>query len=252
MRTLAVLLNYERTTTDPRFVGRYLCDHTPTHYRKHFPSFIPLKVGDGKSQLYQTVRSTHEFNFSDHKKPRPNDTPTPTTCEIDPNCSDSVKSLCKRRLEVLFHETRNLDGCLRALSVYHHFLQLCSEDQLFSIRITDEEPVLVKCNPAIVTGLKLYKLRMISTIQLGQPDSELAIETELECDGSAQQHFVSFMQSIAKDALHLNAVKQASNCGGESQSHLLMEPIQIISYSDIENPEISYFLDLTRMKWGRR
>lgn len=194
LRTIAVLLNYERTTTDPRFVGRQLVDYIPTKYSKESPYHIlnPRK-GEATKNLSKTVRSRHEFVFS-MRKNVPTNVPARTTCEIGPNCTEAVRNLPPKRLEIIFQETRNLDGCLRAIRIYDKFVEHCSPGQLFSIQVAGEEPLLISDRGESVF-MVLRKIKMISSINLEPSGPHIATRTE--DDSGTDPHFVSHSHQSA-------------------------------------------------------
>jgi hypothetical protein len=165
LRTLTTLLNYERCRSDPRFQGIKLLHSTfadPTLTNQLSPEMRQLLLGSQPP----SVKQIHLHAFGPDS-----DNFTATLSSYDafhPTAGPTVRSLTFAQRELIYHESRDHDGCYKALALYQHFLDLCPVGQKLSIQIKNEEPVLVDRYPRSILEFKMKGPKQI-TISTGLP-----------------------------------------------------------------------------------
>ncbi|KAI6711912.1 hypothetical protein JHW43_005577 [Diplocarpon mali] len=129
LRTLVVLLKYEFMISDPRYrkfglLATSLSNPDMLEANRHM-----FKM-DGRN------RSLHRFLELD--RPSPNERYPATTCEPHPNAGWDVQNLSWAEKELVFQETRNHDGCYKAIGLLQYFFDWCPAEQKIMIQIADE------------------------------------------------------------------------------------------------------------------
>jgi hypothetical protein len=177
LRTLTTLLNYERCKSDPRFEGVKLLHSTfadPTLTNQISPEMRRL-VLDNKPPL---VKQIHLHVFGPDSD---GFTSTLSTYDaVHPTASPTVHNLTFAQRGLIYHESRDHDGCDKALALYQHFFDICPVGQKLSIQIKNEEPVLVDPYPRSILEFKTKGPKQI-TISTGLPTAgNIVIGSEQE------------------------------------------------------------------------
>ncbi|KAH6722623.1 hypothetical protein BKA61DRAFT_729934 [Leptodontidium sp. MPI-SDFR-AT-0119] len=140
LRTLTVLLAYEKMATDPRFV-----DHGLVVSSTADPGV--LAAGEMQNPSFfsscpRTIirRSLHQF---EQVNDAPSSIESTAMCKVSPNAGPEVKNLTVAQLDSIYYESLGHNGCYSSISLYQYFFQLCPPDQRISIQIKNEEPVIV-------------------------------------------------------------------------------------------------------------
>ncbi|PBP21199.1 hypothetical protein BUE80_DR007767 [Diplocarpon rosae] len=132
LRTLVVLLKYEFMVSDPRYrkFGLFATSLSkPDMLEAHRHMF---KM-DGRSVVN---RSLHRF--LELEKPPPHERYPAATCEPHPQAGGDVHNLSWLAKELIFHETRNHDGCYKAIGLFQYFFDWCPAEQKVLIQVPDE------------------------------------------------------------------------------------------------------------------
>jgi hypothetical protein len=157
LRTLIVLLNYERMISNPLFEGVRLLQSTLTE-----PTLIWDLTGHARAIMYtpgaptsikyatphnekcfrtllidHTFRQTNVHIFERYIEPKTSDTPS-TTCAIHPAARPETKALTPSQRELVYHETRGHSSCFKAIGLFNTFFKLCPPGQKLSIQIRNE------------------------------------------------------------------------------------------------------------------
>ncbi|TVY32412.1 hypothetical protein LSUB1_G008066 [Lachnellula subtilissima] len=125
LRTLTLLLNYERAVSDPRFVGMRLLESTEAD-----PS-LPRRLvkSDGIHEHFKggpdTIEELHCNIFERHDEISTSSSPSPT-CLVHPNASQEVQNLTLAKRELIFYQTRAHDQWFKAIGLYRVFFRIVS------------------------------------------------------------------------------------------------------------------------------
>ncbi|KAK2630003.1 hypothetical protein QTJ16_000823 [Diplocarpon rosae] len=130
LHTLVVLLKYEFMVSDPRYrkfglFATSLSNPAMLEANRHM-----FKM-DGRS-----VASLHRF--LELEKPPPDERYPAATCEPHPNAGWAVHNLSWVEKELIFQETRNHDGCYKAIGLFQYFFDWCPAEQKVLIQVPDE------------------------------------------------------------------------------------------------------------------
>ncbi|TVY58054.1 hypothetical protein LSUE1_G009562 [Lachnellula suecica] len=166
LRTLTVLLNYERLVSDPRFKDQELVVSSIAD-----PSVISRGI-DQNPGLFANELSTikhryiNQFAVSDD---HPSSDPLPTIFSIHPDAERPTKALSFADRELIYHLTHGHDGCFVAIGLYQLFLELCPPEQELSLQITNETPIIVNPQEREITEFSVQGpvLQSISIIPSG-------------------------------------------------------------------------------------
>ncbi|KAH8784392.1 hypothetical protein BGZ57DRAFT_974008 [Hyaloscypha finlandica] len=124
LRTLTILLNYERCIADLRFRGCKLFNSTFAD-----PTLIDNMASD--NLMHQTIlprkpASVKQVHLHAFRIESDQVTGTPSTNDIiDRNAPLDVQALPFAQRELIYHESRGHDGCYKAIELYQHFFELC-------------------------------------------------------------------------------------------------------------------------------
>lgn len=165
LRTLTVLLNYERSTTDPRFKDTQLACSTHSH-----PSLINTIKPELKRAILDqkppTIQQTKLHMFVPNGKDVAVTEYPSLTCSISADAEPEVHALTSAEREIIYHESHDHDGCYKAIALFQHFFEICPPDQMLFVQIKGEEPVLIPTAPRIImeftmTGPKLLSITTV-------------------------------------------------------------------------------------------
>ncbi|PBP25197.1 hypothetical protein BUE80_DR004048, partial [Diplocarpon rosae] len=137
LHTLVVLLKYEFMVSDPRYRKFGLFATSLSNPAMLEANSHMFKI-DGRSVAN---RSLHRF--LELEKPPPDERYPAATCEPHPNAGWAVHNLSWVEKELIFQETRNHDGCYKAIGLFQYFFDWCPAEQKVLIQVPDEKPLLV-------------------------------------------------------------------------------------------------------------
>ena len=123
---IAVLLNYERNTTEPRLRHTKLREVT-------FPGTQPKTVALSSPIDQGWNNNASTWIVLDQQQTNDPDAPDLPTEFLPPN-KHKDSALSNEQLETLFHQARNHDGCYQAISLLQIFFALFSEDTKLRVR----------------------------------------------------------------------------------------------------------------------
>lgn len=130
LRTLTVLLNYERTTSDWRLVNTRLLNTsfvdpnawstiTPKEHKRYLPN-KPTTLQEENIHIF------HPYTEPENSKPL-------ATCLIHPLASPEVQNPSPKTRDLIYNISRGNNGCYFAIYIYDHFFELCPKGQKISI-----------------------------------------------------------------------------------------------------------------------
>ncbi|KUJ13715.1 uncharacterized protein LY89DRAFT_672006 [Mollisia scopiformis] len=168
LRTLITLLHYELMVSDPRYEGTALFQTSfadPAVIARIQKQF----VSDAEKHP-ESIEKMVFHQFNEHKSSSKEPIPL-TTCEIHPHANEMVKRLTPIEVEQIYLESRNHDGCFKAIGLFQFFFELCPAGQMISIQVGNEAPLIVNpkdraCTEFAIGGPKLITLA--STMIPGQ------------------------------------------------------------------------------------
>jgi hypothetical protein len=159
LRTLTVLLNYERCVSNPRFQNAGLFSST------FADPGLQLRAPWTEQLLRDKPSSVQEVHFHMFKPTANSLTETPSATEnISPAAPKNVKDLPRKDLESIYYEIRGHDGCFKAVGLYDAFFDLCPNDQQVSIQIKKEAPVLLNPFAHVMLKYKMTGPKLITII----------------------------------------------------------------------------------------
>lgn len=166
LRTLTLLLNYERITSNPQYQGTYLlkssfADASVLNFQP-LEARCPEYFGPNASKSKE--KSVHWFARSFHSEPPSKH--AATTCTVHPDASEATKNLSAKELELIYHLSRGHDGCTHALRLFLAFFKLCPDGQSLSIQLENEKPVIVSVDDACVVEFTVMDSRAISILNV--------------------------------------------------------------------------------------
>ncbi|KAH6694814.1 hypothetical protein BKA61DRAFT_662751 [Leptodontidium sp. MPI-SDFR-AT-0119] len=223
LRSITVLINYERMTSDPLYKGLKLGGSTrgDRNLSEGIKKILPKIWGSEPESVMR--RSVHMFD-TDTETGTPSSTNPPATCSIHPYASVGVKGHSRADLDLIFHETRGQNGCYNATGMYQDFFALCPEGQQVSIQIANEDPVLIDATARMVFEYTLHapKHDIRSIIQQTSSGSDFSSDDKLW-----------YFSSGASD----------------SENHCVLA-FRHPENSDVFSKENYFIVDMTRLQYG--
>lgn len=139
-------------------------------------------------------------------------TGSPSTNDIiSTGAPQQARTLTFAQRETIYHESRGHDGCYKALALYQAFFELCPMEQLISIQIKKEAPVLVSPH-----------LRQILEFKVKDPKT-LMLATGMK--GQDGPHTI--LTGFAQESLH-----------------------SVVGFPGPGSNNADYFVDMSRMQFG--
>ncbi|KAH8747093.1 hypothetical protein F5882DRAFT_422573 [Hyaloscypha sp. PMI_1271] len=214
LRTLTILLNYERCIADLRFRGCKLFNSTFAD-----PTLIDNMASD--NLMHQTIlprkpASVKQVHLHAFRIESDQVTGTPSTNDIiDCNAPLDVQALPFAQRELIYHESRGHDGCYKAIELYQHFFELCPPGQNLSIQIENETPVLVSPFSRRILEFKMKGPKL------------LTVSTGMKVGGSTSGKGGTIVTGLDQESLHSALGFAAPGMGN-----------------------VDFVVDMTRMQWG--
>jgi hypothetical protein len=201
---IALLLNYERGTTDPRFRHTKLrevvingdfqsivCppwDAVKNNIQDRFRTGL---VFDRKKDAGETGATIKEVqgDESDDENNDDDDTrdlPSTMVPEADPTLSPLVHALSEKQRETLFWQARAHDACYQAVTLLQHFFDLYPPTTPLRVRTAAGDNYLTTVNNRVIIEFELRAPR-VCTVSCVQPDGTMYLSGE----GAILEHAIS-------------------------------------------------------------
>ncbi|PMD17196.1 hypothetical protein NA56DRAFT_648917 [Hyaloscypha hepaticicola] len=214
LRTLTILLNYERCISDPRFLGCKLFNSSFAE-----PTIIDDMASD--KLMHQMVLASkpasvkqvhlHAFRIESDQI-----TGTPSINDIiDRHAPPNVQALPFAQRELIYHESRGHDGCYKAIELYQHFFELCPPGQTLSIQIKNERPVLVSPFSRRILEFKMKGPKL------------LTVSTGMKVVGNPGEKGGTIVTGRDQESLH-----------------------SALGFAAPGSGHVDFVVDMTRMQWG--
>lgn len=124
---IAVLLNYERSTTEPRL------RHTKLR-EVAFPGYMPTSVALNNPINSGWIDNDLTWIVLDHQPGDPTEPDLPSNMPRGEVKEELRKELSDQKLETLFHRARNHNGCYQAVGLLQIFFDLFPEETKLRVR----------------------------------------------------------------------------------------------------------------------
>ncbi|PVH72698.1 hypothetical protein DL98DRAFT_609842 [Cadophora sp. DSE1049] len=239
LRTLALLLTYECTTTDPRYTGLKLGGSTrgDLGMAEGVKNLTP-KIWEGEAESVMR-RSVHIF-APDTENEGENETASdknetrypPATCQIHPLSTDGVKSLSLAERDLIFYETSGSGRDWDAIQMFQAFFDLCPERQEVLVQIDDEGPLILPATSHTVLNISLNSPKHdIRTIIQGSTESD--ITSFLSGASNNEKHSVLAFQSPHPEDKNNSSVMQKNDKDADEnlKSHIILDTT-LLQYGD--------------------
>ncbi|CAG8957559.1 hypothetical protein HYFRA_00010425 [Hymenoscyphus fraxineus] len=167
LRTLTILLKYERSISDVRFPNVRLIN---TSFVDPACKLSAEAMGVNFPKRPKTIMEEHFHHFAQYNTLAfsPEEAAA-ATCLIHPSAQPAIKELSLQTRDLIFNITRGSGGCSHALRLYQHFFELYPPGQEISIQLGEEEPFLVKPSSSLLLIYKIVGPKLFSFFQIESP-----------------------------------------------------------------------------------
>ena len=215
LRTLTILLNYERCVADPRFRGCKL-------FHSSFADSTLINNLTSDKVMHQWIlaskpASVQQVHFHAFRIESDQVTGTPSINDIiDRDAPLEVQALPFAQRELIYHESRGHDGCYKAIALYQHFFDLCPPGQTLSIQIKNETPVLVSPFSRNILEIKMKGPKL------------LTVSTGMKAKGNPGEKGGTIVTGRDQESLH-----------------------SALGFAAPGSGHVDFVVDMTRMQWGQ-
>ncbi|KAJ8520459.1 hypothetical protein ONZ45_g2701 [Pleurotus djamor] len=155
LHDIALLLNYERASTEPRFRGAKLREIA--NNRTNFQTIL-IQVPEWDTRSLPKVGYVFDKprNPSNYLPPDTPDNMLPTPVP------DNLKSLTPKEIETIFWQARAHDGCFKAVALLQHFFDLCPDDTQIRIRTTNGTEYTTSISHRVILEMPFIQPNLMS------------------------------------------------------------------------------------------
>ncbi|KAF9019293.1 hypothetical protein BDZ89DRAFT_1073159 [Hymenopellis radicata] len=145
---IALLLNYERASTEPRF------RHAKLREAVRNENFKTIKVIG--SQEWLTSAAVEKMGFVFDTKPGKNSEERDTPANILPSpIPPSLQALTAKELETIFWQVRNHDACYTSVNLAQHFFELYPDHTKLRVRTWKGVEYITTVSTRVILELKI-------------------------------------------------------------------------------------------------
>ncbi|CAG8976782.1 hypothetical protein HYALB_00008440 [Hymenoscyphus albidus] len=167
LRTLTILLKYERSTSDARFPNVRLINTSFVDLACKLPTQT-IKAEFPKKP--KTIREEHFHHFGHQGAPAfSTEEAIVATCIIHPTAQPAIKGLSLKNRDLIFNITRGFNGCFHALHLYQQFFKLYPPGRKVSIQLGKEEPILFEPSSRVIPEFDLFGTKLFSVSMVHSP-----------------------------------------------------------------------------------
>ncbi|KAL3419316.1 hypothetical protein PVAG01_09538 [Phlyctema vagabunda] len=181
LHDLALLLNYERASTEPRFRNAKLTDIAADDCLSDapfatFPDFKALGWGSLK-QAKTALLFTREGDSTKH----PQDAPDLPSNLLGENITPPLAQLSEYDLETLYWQARGHDGCYKSIAMLQFFFDKYPRTQPLRIRTTTGHEFVTSINKGVIMEWELLdpKQITIAAVRVGTSSDTMSYVTGL-------------------------------------------------------------------------
>ncbi|KAJ7073479.1 hypothetical protein B0H15DRAFT_917544 [Mycena belliarum] len=158
---IALLLNYERASTEPRFRHAKLIDIATTSDSESSSRVGPVREIVRSQQWVSRTGPKDGFVF-EKLSSAPRDEPDLPANMLPSPIPDGLKSLTPKNLETIFWQARGHDGCYKSVTLLQHFFDLYPPDMPLRVRTSAGADYLTSASTRVILELKLLKPKLMT------------------------------------------------------------------------------------------
>ncbi|KDR68724.1 hypothetical protein GALMADRAFT_256546 [Galerina marginata CBS 339.88] len=158
---IALLLNYERASTEPRF--RH-AKRREVATESHFQTI--LMTPETAPEWYEATGPRTGMVFERTQAPRGNkDQPDLPSNMLPSPVPPALQHLTPKQIETYYWQARNHDGCFTTVALFQHFMDLFDDTTCVQVRTVDNGEPRIYTTPAIdrtIVEMKLFGPRSMN------------------------------------------------------------------------------------------